>query len=238
MPERIDIVVPETVLADNDAKAERIRGTHAFEATDRVPAIADIQQMTALGARGCPFGQYVRGPRDNLREQILNRKWRIENVRDDQPIDTERIALTPDLGCLRGVEFEMDVRWQRDQPPKCVHPLTRPEEIDELEVPDPAGGLNGRRIAWYEAMRDMADDFDVRLNGRRLELEVTLSHGGGPVPSAFALAGANLMMWTALEPARTHRLMRIATDSHLNCIRHIDGLVRRDGDHAVWLGAD
>ena len=238
MSERIDIVVPDQVLAANDAKAERLRKTHAFEPTDRTPVVADIQQMTALGARGRRFGRYVRSPRDNLREQILNHKWRIENVRDDQPIPTERLTLAPDLGCLRGVEFEMDIRWSDDQPPKCVHPLTAPEQIDDLEVPHPESGLNARRIEWYKAMRELAGDFDVRLNGRPLEIDVTLGHGGGPIPSAFALAGVNLMLWTALEPRRVHRLMRIVTDSHLNCICYTDELVGRDGDHAVWMGAD
>ncbi|KPK47988.1 MAG: hypothetical protein AMK72_07670 [Planctomycetes bacterium SM23_25] len=103
MRERIDIVVPEAALAANHTKAERLRKTHAFEPTDRTPVVADIQQMTALGARACRFGRYVRSPRDNLREQILNHKWRIENVRDDQPIPTERLTIVPDLGCLRGV---------------------------------------------------------------------------------------------------------------------------------------
>jgi uroporphyrinogen-III decarboxylase len=238
MKERIDIVVPLELIEQNEEKAERVRKTYRFEPTDRAPVLVGIEQWAMLAARGSTPGRYLRSPRDNLREQILNQKWRIENVRDDSGIPTRAIGISPDLGCLRGVEFPMEIRFQENQPPKAIHPLTEPEQIDTLEAPPPDGGVNGKLLDWCRRMRDMAGDFDVRLNGQPLEVTVSIGHGGGPIPSAFALAGSNLLLWTLLEPERTHRLMRIVTESHINCTRHTDELMGRDPNHAVGMGAD
>jgi len=236
--ERIDIVVDEQELAGNEERAERLRRTLAFEPTDRVPVVINTNQWTALAARGRTASDYFRSPADNLREQILNAKWRIESIRDDQPIPTERLSFQPDLGCLRGVEFDMDITWPEDQPPKCAHPLTEPAQIDHLEIPEPHSGLNGRRIEWYGAMVAAAEEMEVAVNGRRLRIEVSLSQPGGPMPSAFALAGANLFLWMVTDPDRVHRLMGIVTESQMRCTRFFDEMMGRDPSHAVGLGGD
>jgi len=236
--ERIDIVVPEAELERNDEKQERLKKTQAFERTDRVPVIIGPSQWVGLEARGKTAGDFVRGPVDNLREQILSKKWRIETIRDDQPIPTESLTFEPDLGCLRGVEFDMEIVWPDDQPPKCTHPLTAPEQIDSLDVPDPAGGLNAKRIEWYTAMRDAVDDFDVRLNGQPLAVNITLGQPGGPIPSAFALAGSNLFLWMMMEPERVHRLMEIVTDSFIRCTAFFDEMMGRDPKHPLGMGCD
>ncbi len=186
--ERIDIVVPDEVLAENDAKIRRLQAAHRLERPDRVPVLAGGSQFMKLAARNRTFAQYIRSPEDNLHEQILSRKWQIENIRDDAPIPTESLTFRPDLGCLRGTEFPMEIVWQEDGPPKCVHPLQSLEDVDRLSVPPPDGGLNARYIEWYRRMRIAAERLDVRLNGEPLRIEVTLSQGGGPIPAAFALA--------------------------------------------------
>jgi len=116
--ERIDIVVPDEVLAENDAKIRRLQAAHRLERPDRVPVLAGGNQFMNLAARDRTFGQYIASPEDNLREQILNRKWQIENIRDDAPITTESLTFRPDLGCLRGTEFPIEIVWQEDGPPK------------------------------------------------------------------------------------------------------------------------
>ncbi len=238
MKERIDISVPDNVLEANAEKSQRLAKTSRFEPADRVPVAMNTNQWTALAARGRTAADYIRSPQDNLREQILNRKWLFEEVRDDSPIPTAALNITPDMGCLRGTEFEFEVAWQPNQPPKTRHPLTAPEQIDALQVPDPAGGLNARRIEWYHAMREAAADLDVRLNGTPLDIRITIGQPGGPMPSAFALAGANLFLWAALEPERVHRLMHIVTESHLNGIAFFDEMTGITDRTAVALGTD
>ena len=238
MKERIDIVVPDAVLAENDAKRKLLDAVWKRGRPQRVPVLAGESQYLCLDARGRTFGQYVRSPVDNLREQILNRKWRIESVRDDMPIPTGTLSFRPDMGTLRGTEFEMEIVWQEDGAPKCLHPLHELEDVDRLGVPPPDGALNAKYIDWYHKMRHAAEDFDVRVNGSPLKIEVTLAQGGGPIPAAFALAGENFFLWTLEDPARAHRLMDIVTTSHLNCLEFFDRMVGRDPRHSIWMGCD
>jgi uroporphyrinogen-III decarboxylase len=235
--ERIEIEVDEERLTLNEEKRERLQKTQRFERTDRVPVMVNTNQWTALAARDRTAADYLRSPVDNLREQILNAKWRIEDVLDDTPVP-DSLSIQPDLGCLRGVEFAMDITWLDDGPPKCDHPLTEPEQIDDLVVPDPAGGLNAKRIEWYHDMVATCNDIEVTLNGQPLSVEITLGQPGGPIPSAFALSGANMLLWMALEPERMHRLMAIVTESHVNGVRYFDKMMGRDPVHPLLLGCD
>ncbi|MBC7225221.1 MAG: hypothetical protein H5T59_13285 [Anaerolineae bacterium] len=236
--ERIDILVPEEELTRNEEKRTLLERTRRLLPTERAPVLVDPNQWALLAARGVSFAEYIRSPWDNLRHQILNIKWRLEHVRDDFPIP-DRLVLEPDLGTLRGMEFPLEVTWLSDGPPKS-HPLLHEvEDVDQLALPEPTDGVNGKRIAWYQAMRDLADEFDVRVNGQPLPLEVTITQPGGPIPSAFAVAGAHLFLWMRLDPERTHRLMDLVTRSHLRCIAYLAELTGRPPDHPLGqVGAD
>ncbi len=238
MKERIDITVPENIIELNGEKEERFNKIRNFEKTDRVPVDIDINQWGMLAARNITFNEYICSPENNLREQILNLKWKLETIRDDSIIPTEEICFEPDLGCIRGTEFEMEIVWPENQPPKMLHLLHDVEQIDDLKVPSPSKGLNKTYIQWYYAMQNKKSEFDVRLNGKPLKINITLQRLGGPIPSAFALAGSNLFLWMAMEPERVHQLMKIVTQSHLNCIAHFDELTGRKPEHAISMGAD
>lgn len=238
MKTRIDIVVPEERLARNDEKKARLERFSKFKEVDRVPVRINLNPWGLLEARGKIAADYFESPEDNLVEQILNRKWMYENIDDDTPIPTESLCFLPDVGCLRGMEFEMEVIWPRDQPPKCRHPLTELEQIDSLEIPPPDGGINKIRIDWYHRMKAKAEELDVRLNGNPLKIYLTLSQPGGPIPSAFALAGSNLYLWMLMDPERTHRLMQMVTDSHIQATRFFDKMFDRPLQHSIGIGAD
>lgn len=238
MKERIDIIVPDAVLAQNDLKRQRFERTYHREATDRAPVWVDATLWGLLAARGVTFGQYMESPRSHLREQLLNFKQRAENVRDDLPIETRKLVIVPDFGALRGTEFPMEIEWLPDQPAKTTHLLREAEDIDSLTVPDPAGGLNAKKIAFYHGMRAALDDFDVRVNGEPLQVEISLSQPGGPIPSAFALCGPNLFLWIKSDPERVHRLMDVTMRSHHQCVAYFDELIGANPRHPVWLGCD
>jgi hypothetical protein len=239
MKERIDIVVSEKELERNDEKRERLRKTFCFEPTDRVPVVFEVQQAVALAARGSSYSVYFRTPRDNLREQILNYKWRCENILDDRPIETEVIDIEPDFGAQRGVEFPVQIAWPENEAPKVQHLLHQPEDIDKITIPEPDGGFNATRIRWYRHMCLLNNAFDVRINGKPLQVRITLEQRGGPVPAAFALCGANLFLWLLTDPDRIHHLMDIVTQSHLRCIEFFDEMVGRTGRrHLPEVGGD
>ena len=238
MKERIDIVVPEPELALNQQKKERLERTHRFEPTDRVPVVVYDQLAAVLAGRKSRFSEMIKNPREHLRGLILNYKWRCENIRDDLPIETERLIVEQDFGALRGAEFPLEIVFPGDDPPKTTHLLRAPEEIDRLTIPEPDGGHNRLRLEWYRAMSSLASEFDVRINGEPLEIAVTINHAGGPMPSAFALCGANLFLWLATDPERIHRLMEIVTASHLRCLAYFDEIKGVASNHPIWLGAD
>lgn len=236
--ERIDIIVPDDVLFENDKKIERVEKTKCFEPTDRTPITVDQQIWSLLHGSGHSFSDFTENPYDHLRIHILNYKWRSENIRDDMPIETEKLIIQPHFGSLRGTEFPLEVHWMGNDPPKSEHFITSVDQIDKLEIPDPAGGLNAKITEWYHAMKELVTGFELRLNGEPLEIEVTISHPGGPIPSAFALCGPNLFLWMASDPDRVHKLLEIVTKSHHQCIHYFDELVGRDPEHPVWLGCD
>lgn len=239
MKERIDITVAENELERNGEKRERLRKTFHFEPTDRVPVVFEVQQAAALAARGSSFSAYIRSPLDNLREQILNYKWRCENIRDDRPIETKVLHIEPDFGAQRGIEFPIQIVWTENEAPKVQPLLQQPEEIDNLTMPEPDGGFNTTRIRWYRDMALLIDDFDIRINGTPLRVQLTLDQRGGPVPAAFALCGSNLFLWMLTDPDRIHRLMDIVTRSHLRCIRFFDEMTGRTGRrHLSEVGGD
>ena len=238
MKERIDIIVPDEILALNDEKKDRLAKTHRFEATDRAPVVVSAQLWSLLAGRGGTFSEMTASPQDHLRGLILNHKYRCEYIWDDQPIETETLVLEQDFGAIRGVEFPMEVLFQGDDQPKSLHLLHDISEIDSLTVPDPYNGHNKMRIDWYQEMKKHQDDFDLRLNGEPLEIKVDINHPGGPIPSAFALCGSNLFLWMMMDPDRVHRLMEIVTQSHLNCIAYMDELKGVSVNHPIWVGAD
>ena len=240
MRKLIDIHIPESILSENDEKIERLAKTALFVQTDRIPVV--IEKNTELGLRGrekC-YEDFYRSPEDNFREQILGLKWHFENIRDDSPIPTKSLTISPDLGALRGPEFLVNelISWPKDQQPVCRHPLIDERQIDALRIPSPSEGVNRMIVEWYQSMEDIKNRYDVRLNGNHLEIVVTIAQAGGPIPSAFALAGENLLLWTLTEPSRVHKLMRIVTESFINCVRYFDQCAGRNRNAGIGLGAD
>ena len=238
MRERIDIIVDDSRLSENPEKIERLEKTEQFMPVDRIPVVVMEGQWVPLVGRGVQYKEYVAGAKENMREQILNLKWRFEHIKDDLPIETKCLKIEPDLGALRGIEFPLEVKWLDNQPPKSSPMLHEPEQIDTLSIPDPNTGISAKQIAWYKEMCSLQEEFDVRLNGQSLDLEVGLNHFGGPIPSAFALAGTNLFEWALTEPERMHRLMDIVTESFCNVVAYYDDLTGRNPDHPQPMGAD
>ncbi len=107
MKKRIDIVIPEDVIESNPKRTERFEKTKRFEKTDRVPVYAGYYMDAMLVGSGNRFSQMLKGPQEQMDCLILNQKWRMENVRDDFPLNLNSIVIEPNLGALRGFEFQM-----------------------------------------------------------------------------------------------------------------------------------
>lgn len=238
MKKRIDIVISEKRLGDNDICKKRYADTLDFIPTDRVPVIAGYLFWPLLKETGRSFEQMIDNPKEHMLTQILCKKWRMENVNDDLPIDTEKITIEPIFGALRGVEFPINIIWQSDDAPKSEHPIKKVEDIDTLQISSVDCGLNSKRISFYKQMKAMIEDYDIRLNGSPLNLHVDINHRGGPIPSAYALCGSNLLLWMKLDPERIHKLMEITTKSFLKVIEYFDEITGKGPGHSFWAGCD
>ena len=236
--ERIDIVVPQSRIDANAEHRRLLQDAQQLKRPARVPVVLNTDAFFCLLSRNASITQYLSGPRENMRGQLLNLKWRVENFDDDQPLPLDGVFVSPDFGSIRGTQFP--VVWHESEAgPWVGDPLvTEVEQIDSLVMPAPDANLNARRIAWYNEMKTFVDDFDVRLNGRPLKISVSISHGGGPIPTAFALAAENLFEFMAADPERTHRFMQLCSDSHFQCVEYHNRLAGRKINGPVWAGCD
>ncbi|MCL2647241.1 MAG: uroporphyrinogen decarboxylase family protein [Phycisphaerales bacterium] len=236
--ERIDITISNSRIAADAEHRRLLQDVHQRKRPARTPIVLNTDPFFCLLSRNASIPQYLSSPRENIRGQLLNLKWRTENFDDDQPLPLTEFSVSPDFGSIRGTQFP--ITWhESDAGPWVGDPLiTQVEQIDSLTIPAPAANLNAKRIAWYHDMQTLIHDFDLRLNGQPLQLSVSISHGGGPIPTAFALASENLFEFMAADPDRTHRFMQLCSDSHFQCVEHHNFLAGRPKNGPVWAGCD
>ena len=80
MPERISLQYPAEKLEENRRLREPLQ---RFEYGERVPVIFGASGRFVLHGRGVGFLEYFAGPKAQLRHQLLNLKWKLENVPGD-----------------------------------------------------------------------------------------------------------------------------------------------------------
>ncbi len=238
MPARaIEIMCPPEWLDGNEARRARLQACQRLAAVDRPPVVFSLTSRFLFHARGQPIGDYYRNPRTQLEQQLLNHKWLLEHPVDERVVETDAITVAPDLSTLRGGYYDVGVRWYSDGS-ACAEPiLCEPEDIDALAVPEVEAGHYGRMLSWYREMKDLAAEYEVTLNGRPLEIRVTIGVPGGPIPDAYALAGERLFVWMLEHPQRVHRLMDTLTKAFINLQRHVRAL-RGDGIAGLYMGCD
>ena len=217
---QLAIVCPEERLAANEAVQARLAACQRFAVADRPPVVYSLGYRFLRTARGAPIGDYFESPRAQLEQQLLNHKWVLEHLCDDRLIDTERVVVSPDLQDIRGGYFPIGTVWTEDVGPMAAPMLETPADVDALEVPEPTANLYGRRIEWYHAMREMAGEYEVTLNGRPLAVHPSVSGLGGPFPDAYALARDRLFYWVHEAPAAVHQLMEKVTEAFIGYSRY------------------
>lgn len=211
---------PDERLAGNEAVRARLAACQRFEVTDRPPVVCSLGFGFLRMSRGAPIGDYFENPRTQLEQQLLNHKWVVEHMVDDRVVDTERVTVSPDLQDVRGGYFAIGTVWTDGVGPMAAPLLETPADVDALEVPEPTANLYGQRIRWYHAMREMAGEYEVTLNGRPLEVHPTVSGLGGPFPDAYALARDRLLYWMHEAPEAVHALMAKVTEAFISYTRY------------------
>lgn len=212
---------------------QRLESTYRFEFLDRIPVLLGIEPRYLLQARGVTFGEYFSDPQTQLIHQLENIKWRIENIPDDC-LTADAITIAPDFqnvtnasGCGCGIF------WQEDETPHAIPKITTLDEMRCYELPEWQGTLWGKKLEWYHKFKTLVEDIEVRLNGKRIPVQVTLTiNGDSPFMSAVELAGTDFYMWLLEDPVACHEFLRRITDRYVEvetAYRKASGRAMRDG---------
>lgn len=234
---RIEINCPEERLARNEENRRRLEACGRFMPTDRVPVQLSLSQRYLFWARGAKTADYFENPRTQLEQQLLNQQWIIEHLVDDRIVDETCVVVAPSFDTVRGGYFATRFRLDLDGSAVAIPILDKVEDIESLQVPEVTANLYGTKIAWYHAMKEMAADYEVTLNGQPLEIKVLVSGVGGPFPDAYALASVNILAWMFEAPQAVHQLMDKVTTAYINYERHTRDLAGRPA-RGLGMGAD
>ncbi len=211
----------------------RLEAAYGFEWFDRAPVLLGIEARYLLHQRGVTFAEYFSDPKTQVVHQLENIKWRIENIPDDwftKPIitissDFQNVTNSSGCGC--------DIYWQENETPQAVQRLSSLDEMIRYELPDWRATLWGKRLNWYEEMRRLVKDIEVKLNGERIPVYVTLGiNADSPFMAAVDLAGASFYNWMLEAPEECKKLLAKITDRYLEVeteFRRVSGRPMNDG---------
>jgi uroporphyrinogen-III decarboxylase len=218
MAEIIEIAVPIEEIA---ARRERVTRAQRFETPDRVPVIPALAHRFLVPKVGVPFRDYYADPETMLRTQILAQKWLMENIRTDAHsitgawvgawTDFQNTFEAGSLGCE--IHFpDDDIPWVGEGWVNTEADLRRLETFDYVHE-----GINGRQIAYREAMIAVADKYPVRFQGGPFFYPganpALTNTSDGPFGVAGDIMGA-VEVFTAIyeRPDFLHEVLRIVTD--------------------------
>ncbi|MBI5961499.1 MAG: hypothetical protein HY866_22355 [Chloroflexi bacterium] len=218
MTEIIEIAVP---IEEIEARRERVTKTQRFETPDRVPVIPAIAHRFLVPKVGVSFRDYYADPETMLRTQILAQKWLLENIRTDAHsitgawvgawTDFQNTFEAGSLGCE--VHFpDDDIPWVGEGWVKTDADLRRMEDMDYIH-----GGINGKQIAYRNAMIAAAEKYPVRFQGGPVFYPganpALTNTSDGPFGVAGDVMGA-VEVFTAVyeRPEFLHEVLRIVTD--------------------------
>ncbi len=227
---RVDIHYPADEIVRN---RRRLESTYRFEFFDRVPVLLGIEVRYLLHARGISFNEYFSDPQTQFIHQIENIKWRVENIPDDW-LTVDAITVSPDFQNVANASgCGCEVLWQEVETPRTIQRLMTLDEMCHYELPVWRSTLWGKKVEWYFAMKELADNVDVRLNGERIPVNVALSiSGDSPFMSAVELAGASFYEWLVEAPDACQEFLQRIAERYVVVeteYRNITGRPIRDG---------
>jgi uroporphyrinogen-III decarboxylase len=179
------------------------------------------------------FAEYFTDPKTQLIHQLENLKWRIENIPDDW-FTTPVLTVTPDFqNVTNSSGCGCDVFWQENETPQTIQRLDSLDELEKHVLPDWRETLWGKRLGWYYEMKRLVEDVDVRLNGERIPVQVTLGiNADSPFMAAVDLAGPNFYTWLLEAPEACKSFLQRITNRYIEVetqFRKISDRLLNDG---------
>lgn len=183
---------------------------------ERVPVILGIEARYILHERNVTFAEYFSDARTQFVHQLENFKWRVEHIPDDF-FSEACVTITPDFqNVVNASGCGCEIYWQETETPQSRPRITSIDEMISYRLPDWKETLWGKKLSWFHAMRELAGEADVRLNGDRIPVRVTADIGGdSPFMSAVDLAGINFYEWLIRVPEECGRFLEKITDRYI-----------------------
>ena len=226
----LDIRYP---LSEIEKSRRRLEAAYRFKWFDRAPVLLGIEARYLLHERGVTFAEYFTDPKTQLIHQLENLKWRIENIPDDW-FTTPVLTVTPDFqNVTNSSGCGCDVFWQENETPQTIQRLDSLDELEKHVLPDWRETLWGKRLGWYYEMKRLVEDVDVRLNGERIPVQVTLGiNADSPFMAAVDLAGPNFYTWLLEAPEACKSFLQRITNRYIEVetqFRKISDRLLNDG---------
>ncbi|MCL5102996.1 MAG: uroporphyrinogen decarboxylase family protein [Armatimonadetes bacterium] len=200
---KIEIDYPEYRIAANK---ERWAAFEKMRYLDRVPVLAWVGPRYFLDVRGVSYTEYFANPRDQVYHQLMNSKWRAENIPDDSFADASG-TVSPDFENTGPAAFGAEIAWYDDKPPRVVPFIKTVDEMESLQPPSPQDGIWGKRLRWYEEMCDVVKDYRLVINGEDVPINVTVGGMDAAFTAAIDLVGSEFYLWILEYPQACKRFL-------------------------------
>jgi len=206
--------------ADIKERRERVATARRFEEPDRVPIAYGIGGSYFAWLQGVNIRDYYATPELQVEVKLNGLEWEYEELRADSCVKT---SIAYECGPL-GEALMFDTPFERpdDTSPRIVHALHDVDDIDRLEIPDPAANPN---VQWLI-------DHNARFNEVARKMGVKLSLNDRPrigihppLSAACALMGPTLVYeFMYSEPDALQRLLDKMHDAYVAYCNYFDGL--------------
>ncbi len=184
---------------------ERYDAALKLQKVDQVPVAYFAGAMFIVGFAGLGFDEYHKNVRNMLNAQL--------KVWNRFPKAIMFPGVYPDYGTniAEASALGGPIRWSNTVPPQTVEFIKRPEQIEELEVPDPhKDGL----------MPQILHDFDYFIREAPKSVKVEFGWVRGPLQVSAAVRGlTELMKDLVLRTELAHKLIDVATRTAIEYLR-------------------
>jgi uroporphyrinogen-III decarboxylase len=229
----VDIEYPEEKMFQNYIRWATWKryGYH-----DRVRVEAGFETRNMLAARGISWIDYMDNVEDHYYHQLLNHKWRIENVPDDFCFSPE-INVLPDTQNCVAAAFGADITLY-DQDAPFVHGNIRtPEDVERMEVPKPTEGYWGHVLDWYQKMVELSEQTKLTFNGKPGRIRVGVKEISDPFTICSDLIGPEAYMWVYDYPETVELLLDKIVAGYLGWMKHARKITNNPG-RVMYSGGD
>jgi uroporphyrinogen-III decarboxylase len=237
----VNIEYPEERMTEN---RNRWVAWKKYRYHDRVRVEAGIETRNMLAAREVSWPDYMKNVEDHYYHQLLNHKWRIENIPDDFCMSPEIMVLPDTQNCVAAA-FGAEITLYAGDAPIVHGSLHSPETADRMEVPNPKEGYWGHVLDWYQKMVELSRQTRLTFNRKPARIRVGVKEISDPFTICRDLVGPEAYLWPYDYPEVLERLLDKVIAGYLDWMqlaRRVTGnqgkVMYSGGDGGSLLGID